>query len=356
MRFVSPLLKNVIYPGLSRTGCLRLLPHDRPVVLTYHGIFPEGYRMRHPALDGHLISAAAFRAQMERLRSRYHLITPDEFLAWSEGRLQLPSRSVLLTCDDGLLNTVANMLPVVRELQLPFLFFLTAASAAKTRSMLWYEKLFLWLIERPGEIRCSWRSHPYIGASPEQMLTMWRAMIEDLSCFSTAAREPALHEVRTQLGISESWEASYSQQEPLRRRFFMMNVDDMKELAQAGVAIGAHTLSHPMLSKMPSEVACTEMVESRSQLEAALCQPVWAFAYPFGDSEAVSNREPELAARAGYKCAFTNTETDWNGDRFLFPRLHVSHGTQTSELEARIAGLHHALRVRFNGRGARLAG
>lgn len=136
----------------------------------------------------------------------------------------------------------------------------------------------------------------------------------------------------------------------------MMNVHDVKELAQAGVVIGAHTLSHPMLSKMTPEAAYSEMMESRSELGAALDQPVWAFAYPFGNREAVSDREPRLAARAGFKCAFTNTETEWSGDRFLVPRVHVSYGTQPSELEARIAGLHQALRSRFSNRGARVAG
>lgn len=312
--------------------------------------------MRHPALDGHLVSAADFRTQMEHLRATYRLISPAEFLAWSEGHLRLPSRSVLLTCDDGLLNTVTDMLPLIRELQLPFLFFLTAASASKTRSMLWYEKLFLWLMERPGQIRCSWRPHPYIFVNSAQTLRVWRAMIEDFSFFSAAARESALGEVRTQLGISEVWESAYSQRGPLQRRFVMMNMQDMKELAGAGVTIGAHTLSHPMLSKMEPEAAYTEITESRSELESALGQPVWALAYPFGNRDAMSDREPALAARAGFKCAFTNTETDWGGNRFLFPRVHVSNGTQPAELEARIAGLHHALRTRLSGRGVRLAG
>lgn len=357
MRFVSPLLKSVVYPGLSRSGCLRLLPHHRPVVLTYHGVLPEGYRIRHPALDGHLMSTSTFRMQMERLRASYHLISPVEFLAWSEGQLQLPSRSVLLTCDDGLLNTVTDMLPLIQELQLPFLFFVTAASASKTRSMLWYEKLLLWLLEcKRVEVRAAWASHSYFAQNTEQMLRVWRAMIDDLSSFPAAVRESALEDVRTQLGISETWESSYSQEEPLRRRFFMMNVHDMKELSQAGVAIGAHTLSHPMLSRMAEKAAYSEMKESRSELERALGRPVWALAYPFGNRGAVSDREPELAARAGFKCAFTNMEINWSGDGFLFPRVHVSNGTQVHELEARIAGLHHALRMRFGGRGARLAG
>jgi peptidoglycan/xylan/chitin deacetylase (PgdA/CDA1 family) len=104
--------------------------------------------MLHPALDGHLVSLVAFKAQIERLRSKYHLISLPEFLSWSDGEIELPRHSVLLTCDDGLLNTFSEMLHVIQALQVPFLFFITGASASGARSMLWYEALFLWLWQR----------------------------------------------------------------------------------------------------------------------------------------------------------------------------------------------------------------
>ena len=150
MRIVSPLLKRVLYPTLSRAGVLRRPSDSGPAVLTYHGILPAGYTRRDAAIDGHLISSDEFRAHLRFLKSHWNVIAPEQFRLWCSGQVKLPSRAVLLTCDDGLLNTLTDMLPVIRDFDLPFLFFVTGASTSEQRAMLWYERLYLWLTETPA--------------------------------------------------------------------------------------------------------------------------------------------------------------------------------------------------------------
>lgn len=134
----------------------------------------------------------------------------------------------------------------------------------------------------------------------------------------------------------------------------MMNADELREVANSGGAIGAHTISHPMLSKMREESAYREISQSRLLIESLLGEPVWAFAYPFGGAEAAGVREARMAERAGFKCAFRNTEGQTNRDYFSFPRVHVTFDMGPAELDAHVSGLHHALR---NLRaGAALAG
>ena len=52
---------------------------------------------------------------------------------------------MLLTCDDGLLNVVTEMLPVTVANGAQKLLFVTGTSASESASMLWYENLYLWL-------------------------------------------------------------------------------------------------------------------------------------------------------------------------------------------------------------------
>ena len=80
------------------------------------------------------------------------------------------------------------------------------------------------------------------------------------------------------------------------------------------------------------------------RLESALGKEVWALAYPFGNVEAVSRREPELAARAGFKCAFMNVEDGAADAWFAFPRIHVSCATTLAELEAHVSGFYRLMR------------
>ena len=347
MRIVSPLLKHVVYPGLSRSGYLRRSATAGPVVVTYHGILPQGYEVRDPALDGHLVTVEAFVKQIRLLKSKYSVISPEEFLLWRDGELRLPPRSVLLTCDDGLLNTLTDMLPRVRELDVRFLFFVTGASLLDRSSMLWYEQLFLWFLQAGERISflAPWGACRAEGRG--QKRDLWPEMMRKLSGFEASSRNQTLEDMRTQLGISEDFESEYSRKQATRRRFFMLNLAELRELADAGMTIGAHTLSHPMLSQMPEDLAFREMSQSQARLEAALGKAVWALAYPFGNSEAVSAREPELAERAGFRCAFMNMEDGTGDGWFTFPRIHVSSTMTLAELEAHVSGFYRSMREKY---------
>jgi hypothetical protein len=122
-------------------------------------VFPPDYKIINPSLDGNLVHADSLRRQLRLLKKRYHVIDPEDFLHWSEGELSIPPHSILLTCDDALGNTLTEMVPLLRELGLTCLFFATGASAYsnddETPSMLWYEELYLMLLDASGSIALS---------------------------------------------------------------------------------------------------------------------------------------------------------------------------------------------------------
>jgi peptidoglycan/xylan/chitin deacetylase (PgdA/CDA1 family) len=341
------VLKRVVYPVLSRIGYLRGRALSAPVVITYHGTFPPGYKPRSLELDGHLVTAEMFRRHMRLLRTDYHLISPQQFLAYLRREAGCPPRSVLLTCDDGLVNVLTEMAPIIHELQLPFLLFLTGASASQQPAMLWYEKLYLWLEQGKGSARLQLPDDPapmmvHSGRPDIQ----WRLLIRTLSRFSENQREQLLCELRTQLGISKTWDSEYSRNESLRRRFFVLNEVEIRELVSAGLTIGAHTMSHPMLSRMSEESAYLEMAQARARLEAAAGVPVWAIAYPFGDDDAVGPREGKIAKCAGFQCGFVNSEMYTTiDDRFMIPRIHASSEMTAAELDVHLSGVYRRIRA-----------
>src|SRR5258706_1494239 len=113
MRIVSPFLKRVFYPALSMAGVLQRSSAAGLAVVPYHGVLPEGYEPVDPAFDGNLIGAEVLRRQLRLLKAHYNVISPEDALSWREGRRELPPRAVLLTCDDGLMNCLTDMLPVL---------------------------------------------------------------------------------------------------------------------------------------------------------------------------------------------------------------------------------------------------
>jgi peptidoglycan/xylan/chitin deacetylase (PgdA/CDA1 family) len=353
MMFVSPFLKRVLYPSLASTGYFRRRAcRGELCVVTYHGVLPSGYQSKDPALDGSLVTVAALRGQLRLLKSSYNVISAEDVLQWLERNQKLPSRAVLLACDDGLQNTLTDMLPVLREEGLSCLFFVTGASIGDRSRMLWYEELYLLLMAAPAgefafpDLKLTARLDGY-----RERRSLWWNWVKDLSRHDALCRTNFLDALRIRCGLPDDWQSAY-QHEATRRRFFLLTVEELRQLAASGMFVGAHTLSHPMLSQTSADLAWNEIAESRKALEAALGKPVWAMAYPFGDPESVGVREFEMTERAGYKCAFLNFGGGFPASipRFAIPRVHVTSDMTLGEFEAHISGFYDALRQRFRPR------
>jgi len=351
MIFVSPLLKRVVYPTLSKIGYLhRYAERGQLAVVTYHGVLPARYKVMDIELDGCWVTPEGFRSQLRLLRSRYNVVSPSQVRLWCKGEEMLPPRAVLLTCDDGLANAVTDMLPILQAEGLSCLFFVTSLSLAERPSMLWYEELYLTLQEVPqGAFEGTFCGVPvktFLNSVP-QRTSFWYGLVETLSKSDTQVRLGFARAIRTKYGFSEEWELRHIKQDA--SRFRVLTISEIRRLLAAGMEIGSHTISHPKLSQLPEESSWREIAQSRCDLEKALRAPVWAIAYPFGGTDSVSTREMQMAEKAGYDCAFINFGGAFRKDTssFSIPRVHISLDTTVSEFEAHVSGLHERLRHRF---------
>jgi peptidoglycan/xylan/chitin deacetylase (PgdA/CDA1 family) len=80
-----------------------------------------------------------------------------------------------------------------------------------------------------------------------------------------------------------------------------MDWDMLREIAERGVEIGSHTVSHPHLTQLSDDELDRELRDSRSLIEDELGRPVSLLAYPYGEHDA---RVQAAARRAGYAVAF----------------------------------------------------
>jgi peptidoglycan/xylan/chitin deacetylase (PgdA/CDA1 family) len=74
----------------------------------------------------------------------------------------------------------------------------------------------------------------------------------------------------------------------------MLSWSEIREMQRAGIAFGAHTLTHPDLTRLPVDGIEAEIVGSKSAIEDALSSAVETFAYPYG---CYDNRCREVASR-----------------------------------------------------------
>ena len=62
----------------------------------------------------------------------------------------------------------------------------------------------------------------------------------------------------------------------------MLSWDEIREMQRAGIAFGAHTLTHPDLTRLPADAVEHEICASKSRIAEALGTEVDLFAYPYG--------------------------------------------------------------------------
>lgn len=83
----------------------------------------------------------------------------------------------------------------------------------------------------------------------------------------------------------------------------LLDWTDIKALHAAGFSFGAHSHTHPFLTRQTLPAAESEMVESKRAIEHALSEIVDTFAYPYGDCNAqireLAQRHFRLACGVG---------------------------------------------------------
>jgi peptidoglycan/xylan/chitin deacetylase (PgdA/CDA1 family) len=124
----------------------------------------------------------------------------------------------------------------------------------------------------------------------------------------------------------------------------MLSWNQVKDLADHGIEIGAHTLSHPDLSSLEPEVVEREIIGSVEEINSQLSEPVQTFAYPFGsisdEAVAVVNRTFRAACTTVHRRACDELLT-------LLPRIEMYYFRNQRDLQPLISGqLDSALTLR----------
>lgn len=310
------------YDAVSPTGLLPRWQRRRselPTVLTYHGVVSDDLAVALP-YDANFVTASLFRKHLELLQRRYRILEPAEFLSWMEGNTRIDSGGVLLTCDDGLRNNATVMLPILEEANARCLFFVTGESASDDPKPLWLDEL-----------------RALLGTDATHDL--WWQVVKLLSRVDGQTRSALLNELAEKCGLATS-SAVPEHRHP-------MGIHELRTLVSRGMTIGAHSLTHTVLALQPEAEARAEIEASRRLIETVIDVPVWAFAYPFGTLDSITERDVSVVHDAGYRVAFMNEPASAFDDRYLLPRCNIGWGTRTGSLDAAVSGFHLALQRRL---------
>jgi hypothetical protein len=117
--------------------------------------------------------------------------------------------------------------------------------------------------------------------------------------------------------------------------------EEVREMADGGMEFGAHTRTHPVLSRALSAGELTDEIGgSKRQIEQQLGRAVHHFCYPNGSNEDFGRDAVEAVRAANYHTAVT-TESGLNypgAKRFELARIGVEPGLDQDYFERCAAG------------------
>lgn len=116
----------------------------------------------------------------------------------------------------------------------------------------------------------------------------------------------------------------------------MLDKNQLIEIAQSGMEIGSHTLSHANLTKISFDSQKNEILDSKKQLEDLLSLSVKSFAYPYGQYD---NSSLEYVQQAGYQFACTVRPGWFNNEKnpLLLRRICINLDDSLSTFARKLA-------------------
>jgi len=290
-------MKKAIAANLfDRTGLRRLLHGIGRwrglVVLNYHRI---GQAAGAP-YDHGLWSASQedFSEQMRFLQRHMDLVDPVDL---AQLRDRPRGRYAMVTFDDGYRDNYEAALPVLRHERVRATFFV-ATGFIDRPSLPWWDEI-AWMVRTSRQSRLDlrpWLDTPVDIDEPARE----RAVRTLLRAYKTLPDE------RLQAYLTAVGEATGSGRAgPGHADHFWMTWDMLREMRDAGMTIGGHTVNHPVLANMGIAQQREEILRCGQRLAEELGRPMDCFSYPVGNPAAFDERTREVLAEAGVRWAFS---------------------------------------------------
>jgi peptidoglycan/xylan/chitin deacetylase (PgdA/CDA1 family) len=281
---------------LSRLpGLIRRLSSSRGVIFTLHRVLPEEPADFSPNAILQ-IRPDFLEYVIERLRDLgLDIVSLDEALE----RLAGPDdgrRFAVLTFDDAYKDNLRHALPILRRQQAPFTLYVPTALVDGVGELWW--QAIEDIIARQDAIAIS------LGGETDYLDTATTA--QKLAAFNTLYWQMRTMPEEARVDLMRSFATAYGYDLEKQCRELIMDWQELRLFADDPLCtIGAHSVHHYELAKLPEAQARSEMAQSADILLAQFGQRPAHFSYPLGGPRSAGAREFGLARELGFRSAVT---------------------------------------------------
>jgi peptidoglycan/xylan/chitin deacetylase (PgdA/CDA1 family) len=282
--------------SLTRAAALiRALSRARGVIFTLHRVLPEepGDFAPNAILQ---VTPDFLDYAVRRVRALgFDIVDLDEAVRRIEADFHV-KRFAVFSFDDAYRDNLKYALPIMRRHQAPFTLYVPTAFVDGVGEV-WWQALedivanqSAIAVEENGETE-------YL---PTQSIAEKRATYDTVYARMRAMPEPA------RVALIRDLAHSYSYDLEAHCRALIMDWTEVKTFAADQLCtIGAHTVHHYELAKLPPEQARSEIEMSLRVLEAQLGRRPQHLSYPIGGLSSAGPREYQMARDLGLRSAVT---------------------------------------------------
>jgi peptidoglycan/xylan/chitin deacetylase (PgdA/CDA1 family) len=254
-------------------------------VLVHHRVLarPDPFYPEEP-------TAASFDTRMAWVKARFNVLPLGEAVTRMQAGT-LPERALAITFDDGYADNHDVALPILRKHGLPATFFI--ATGYIDGGILFNDVI----VESLRQARTDVIDLDRYGVGVYRLRTdaekhaAFRAIDAKIKAWRPERREALLEELVDKTGATVPTNG-------------MLTSEQIVTMRRAGMEIGGHTVSHPILTSLAPREAEREIQGCKRTLETILDERVDLFAYPNGlPGQDYRRKHVDMVRAAGYRAA-----------------------------------------------------
>jgi len=244
------------------------------------------------------------------LASNFTLLRATDALQ-ALARGSLPPAAACITFDDGYADNATVAAPILQRHGVPATFFVSTGYIDGGR--MWNDTVIEAVRAAPdGDMDWSEFGVPRaILGTPASRVAAYGAALRALKHRDPAQRRAVTEEIAHRSGLPA-------------RSALMMSRTQVRQLHDADMEIGGHTVTHPILARLDDAAAADEIGAGREELAHWIGTRPQAFAYPNGvPGQDFGERDVNLVRAAGFSGAFTTARgtAPVGADPFRIPRF-----------------------------------
>ena len=259
------------------------------------------FRSASPEQYYHNVSGVR-RALAHLRRQECPILSLEHLLRLSMSGSQIPDGAVAFTIDDGYADQAAIAGPAFAEFDCPVTTFVTTGFL-DGQLWFWWDRIdfvFRWTQRRWLRLELGGAVLEYRWSNDAERARAQTDFTNRCKLVPDAVKHAGIEH------LAEEADVSLPTRPP--SEYMPMTWDQLRAAERHGMSFGAHTVTHPILSRVSDEAARWELSESWRRLQAEAREPVPIFCYPNGGPDDFSSREIGILKQLGFIGAVVGSE------------------------------------------------